>query len=121
MNNSDLEIETLLDLDGEMFPMDSGYWVKFEIRKVEPNIHIPHGIKYVLTLHDSSNQRVLGYDNAHGIKPRKRKYGAKKVTWDHKHKREKTEPYEYENAGVLLHDFWVDAYSIIPSIDSNKM
>ena len=70
MNNSDLGIETLLELDGEMFPMDNGYWVKFEVKKVEPNIHIPHGIKYSITLHDSNNHRVLGYDNAHGIKPK---------------------------------------------------
>jgi len=62
--NKDIGLETLLQLDGEIFPMDNGYWVKFKVHHVEPNEHIPHGIKYSLTLHDKYNRRVVGYDNA---------------------------------------------------------
>jgi hypothetical protein len=43
------ELETLLDLDGEIFPMENGFWIKFEAYKTEPLPHIPHGIKYSLT------------------------------------------------------------------------
>ena len=57
-------LETLLELDGEVFPMDNGFWVKFIAHKTPVNKHIPHGIKYSLTLHDRYNQRVIGYDNA---------------------------------------------------------
>jgi len=73
------DLENLLNLDGEIFPMDNGCWVKFEAKRVEPNAHIPHGIKYSLTLHDKHNQRVIGYDNAHGFKSRHAKYGADKT------------------------------------------
>lgn len=106
------DLENLLNLDGEIFPMENGYWTKFEVHQVTPSEQIPHGIRYNLTLHNRHNQRVLGYDNAHAIKPKRKKYGARKITWDHNHREEKVQPYEFENAGQLLVDFWdaVDSY-----------
>jgi len=59
------DLENLLNLHGEVFPMDNGYWVKFEAYLVEPTKTIPHDIRYSLTLHDKNNHRVIGYDNAH--------------------------------------------------------
>ena len=32
-SKEDRSLETLLDLDGEIFPMDNGYWTKFEARR----------------------------------------------------------------------------------------
>ena len=93
--------------------MGNGHWTKFEVRLVAANEHIPHGIRYSLTLHDPSNTRVLGYDNAHGIKPKRKRYGAKRVVWDHRHKKQVTEPYEFENAAQLLEDFWADVEEIL--------
>ena len=106
-DNSD--IETLLLLDGEIFPMSNGYWKKFDFKEVKPKKNIPHGIKYSLTLHDRYNNRIIGYDNAHGIKLKKKKYGAKRIFWDHKHNKNITKVYEFESAGQLLEDFWKDA------------
>jgi len=108
----DSSLEILLQLNDEIFPMDNGYWTKIEAKIVAPNEHIPHGIKYSLTLHDPNNVRILGYDNAHGIKPKKKKYGAKRVVWDHRHKRKIVEPYEFENAAQLLEDFWTNVERI---------
>lgn len=71
---SDPTLETLLLLNGEIFPMDNGYWTKFEVYRVGANDHIPHGIRYSLTLHDRYNTRILGFDNAHAIKPKRKKY-----------------------------------------------
>ena len=75
-----------------------------------PKINIlkrmPHGIKYSLTLHDRNNTRIFGLDNAHGYKPRRKKYGARKVTWDHEHRMEKIHNYEFESASQLIEDFW---------------
>lgn len=99
-------LDTLLDLNGEVFPMDNGYWTKFEAWRVEPSEQIPHGIRYSLTLHDRHNQRIIGYDNAHAIKPKRKNFLAKKKTWDHKHKMEQIEDYEFESAGKLMEDFW---------------
>lgn len=103
---ANFDIEYLLSLNGEIFPMESGYWTKFEAYKVKPNKQIPHGVRYSLSLHDKNNTRVLGFDNAHAIKPKRKKYGARKVTWDHKHHKEKVSSYEFETAGQLLEDFW---------------
>jgi hypothetical protein len=102
----DAALETLLELNGEVFPMDNGYWTKFESYKVKPTKYIPHGIRYSLTLHDRNNTRVLGFDNAHAYKPKSKRYGARKVTWDHEHKMEKMYNYEFESASQLIADFW---------------
>jgi hypothetical protein len=58
--------------------------------------------------------RVLGYDNAHGIKPpRRKKFSGTRQIWDHKHKETKVYPYEFESAYQLLEDFWHDVESVM--------
>jgi hypothetical protein len=42
-SKKDTTLGTLLDLDGEIFPMDNGYWTKFEASRVEPAKQIPFG------------------------------------------------------------------------------
>lgn len=108
------ELQALLDLNGEIFIFENGFWVKFQAYEVDISKSIPHGIKYSISLHDRSNRRVLGFDNAHGIKlKKKQKYTAKKVTWDHKHKIDRTYSYEFESAGQLIEDFWEEAKEIL--------
>lgn len=100
-------LDTLLDLDGEIFMMDGGYWVKIEAKRVSISRSIPHGVRYSLTLHDRNNVRVVGYDNAHAIKTKNRKrFSGRKITWDHKHHMEKVQPYDFESPAQLLDDFW---------------
>jgi hypothetical protein len=111
----DKTLDTLLHLDGEVFPMDNGYWTKFEVKCVELTRNIPHGIKYSLTFHDDNNKRIIGFDNAHAYKPKKKKYGARKITWDHKHHKERISSYEYESAGQLLEDFCVAVEKFLKS------
>jgi hypothetical protein len=106
-------LESLLNLDGEIFPMETGYWTKFEARRVPVSEQMPHGIRYSMTLHDRNNTRVLGYDNAHAIKPSRKKFGAVKTTWDHAHRMNKVEPYEFESAEQLLEDFWYEVDKIL--------
>lgn len=106
-------LKTLLDLNGEVFMMDDRHWVKFECHTVNKNDHIPHGIKYSLTLHDKNNERILGYDNAHSIKPRRRRFAARRVQWDHKHEKKIVKSYEFSNVDQLLVDFWEDVNAIL--------
>ena len=92
--------------------MDNGYWTKIEAWETSETKQVPRGIRYSLTLHDSHNHRVLGYDNAHTIKPKGKRFASIKITRDHIHRQNKVEPYEFDSADQLLEDFWneVDNY-----------
>ncbi len=108
MENRNEGLEALLQLNGEEFHMENGYWVKFEARETEISRYVPHGIRYSLTLHDRNNTRVLGYDNAHAVKPRQKRFSGSKSTWDHIHRKTSIVPYEFDTAAQLLEDFWND-------------
>lgn len=112
-HQDDYDLQTLLDLDNYVYYREDGTWIKFEAKKVEPTKHIPHGVKYSLTLHDKYNRRIIGYDNAHDCLPKRRNHRAKKVKWDHIHKRQKVYYYEFNSASQLIEDFWktVDNFS----------
>lgn len=99
-------LANLLDLNGETFELDKGYWTKFEVRRVEPTTEMPHGIRYSLTLHDRHGKRLLGFDNAHPV-PRVRRYGFRMVEWDHRHDEELVTAYRFTESGKLLEDFWI--------------
>ncbi len=80
-----------------------------EAWSVAPSENIPHGIRYNLTLHNEYGTRVLGFDNAHGVKPpKKAKYSGKRKECDHKHRTAsgKGIPYEFESCAKLLEDFF---------------
>jgi hypothetical protein len=93
--------------------MDNGYWVKIDARRVAPNAQVPHGIRYSLTLHDRYNRRVLGFDNAHATKPGRKRYIARKTTWDHKHDKDRTTDYGFQSPEQLMEDFWKEAERIM--------
>jgi hypothetical protein len=63
-------LDHLLGLDGNIeVQNDAGYWVKMEVARVTVTAEPPHGIRYSLTLHAPDNTRLIGFDNAHGVKP----------------------------------------------------
>lgn len=117
----DYTIDTLLELNGEILGQDKGYFVKIEAHRVAVTVDIPHGIRYSLTLHNKYGTRVLGFDNAHAVKPpNKHKYsGSKRLPHDHKHRTQsdKGVPYEFDNAAQLLTDFFAEVDRVIN--DSN--
>jgi hypothetical protein len=47
------------------------------------------------------------------VRTAKKSYGARKITWDHKHKCDKVSPYEYTSASQLLEDFWREVEKIM--------
>ena len=113
---ADKTIENLLDLDGIRYVIDErlGLWVKFEIQEVTATKDRPHGIRYSLTLHDRSNKRIMGLDNAHAIEHSEKRTVAPKRTYDHWHRdiTDKGQPYNYTNAGKLIEDFWKEVSKI---------
>jgi hypothetical protein len=107
MMDCDATLDTLLDLNGQIFVVDAGgaHWVKFEIRRIEPTPEKPHSLDYSLTLHGPSGERLVGFDNAHAVKAQAGP-GGKRAAWDHKHRLRTIRPYDYADAAALLEDFW---------------
>lgn len=115
----DTGIDTLLDLNGTLLDQESGYWVKIEAWRVDASGVVPHGIRYSLTLHEPSGARVLGYDNAHGVKPGGRfRYAGRVLPFDHRHRHALDDglPYEFESAHRLLVDFFADVDRILREV-----
>lgn len=113
---ADSGIETLLELNGNIIQQEHGYWVEIHAWCVESSSLIPHGVRYALTLHQLSGIRVMGYDNAHAVKPSGRfKYAGQVLPYDHKHRSisDKGVPYEFKDAYQLLQDFFADVDRIV--------
>src|SRR5271157_120203 len=87
-----------------MKPPDTG--CKFAVRRVSPNPGRPHGVEYSLTMHDSNNRRLVGFDNAHPVPGAKRSQRGAGRAYDHRHRLGTVKPYPYENAAKLVADFW---------------
>lgn len=96
-------LEFLLAFDGRVHWYDQGYWVKFEIKRVEKTRERPHGLRYSFTLHDPQGQRLIGYDNAHRVQTRK----GRTVEADHWHRAsdDPGTPYRFTDAATLIGDF----------------
>lgn len=61
-------------------------------------------------------KRILGYDNAHAVKPPKKfKYAGTKLPYDHKHRHvsDKGVSYEFKDAHQLLSDFFVEVDRVL--------
>ena len=109
-------LETLLELDGSVLEQENGFWIKVEVRSVEASEHVPHGIRYSLTLHDKYGMRVLGYDNAHAVKPPKKfKFSGRRLPYDHRHRASSDTgvPYLFESPQRLLEDFFAEVDQVI--------
>jgi Family of unknown function (DUF6516) len=104
----DHTLENLHDLDGDIYVIDesAGYWVKFAVKRVTPGPERPHGVEYSLTMHDSDNRRLVGFDNAHPVPGTKRLRRDVARAYDHWHRMGIVKPYPYENAAKLVADFW---------------
>ena len=115
----DYTLNALLEMHDNVYAMEDGYWMKFEVWRVEVTEMIPHGIRYSLTLHDKYGKRIMGYDNSHAVKlPKKYKYAGQRLTYDHRHRHslDKGMPYEFTDAGQLLSDFFAEANSLLKEL-----
>ena len=116
MNVPDVGLDTLLDLDGSILEQEGGYWIRIEVRRIPSSEHVHHGIRYSLSLHDKYGTRVLGYDNAHAVKPPKKfKFAGQRLPYDHRHRTssDKGVPYAFESAHRLLEDFFAEVDRVI--------
>ena len=101
-------LEFLLAFDGRIHHLEEGYWLKFEIARVEPTPERPHGLRYALTLHDPDGERLVGFDNAHGVRPLGSRFGRAPAEHDHWHRGrgDAGRTYKFTTADQLLADFF---------------
>jgi hypothetical protein len=114
-------LEYLLGLDGNIeVQNDAGYWVKMEVSSVDVTAERPHGIRYSLTLHAPDNTRLIGFDNAHSVKPvgSRFKHAGKKFPYDHRHRHALDDGvlYEFDTAYQLVSDFYAEVDRVLKEI-----
>ena len=92
-------LDTLLDLHGQtLFVDDIGHWVKFVVVRTEATAERPHGLRYSLTLHAPDGERLVGFDNAHGVREGGGPGTRRRRERDHRHRLRSIRPYEYMDA-----------------------
>ena len=92
VRGADPTLDTLLALDGQVFFVDdkARFWVKFEVKRVEPSEERPHG------------ERLVGFDNAHAAR------SSRTPAREHRHRFRTIRPYDYVDAAELMADFWCE-------------
>lgn len=114
-SETDYGLEFLLAFDGRVHHLEEGYWLKFEIKRVEATEERPHGLSYSFTLHAPDGARLVGFDNAHGVPARGARFkGAPQVS-DHWHRTENDpgRPYEFKDAETLIDDFFNEVERVL--------
>ena len=114
-------LEYLLGLDGNIeVQNDAGYWVKMEVSSVDVTAERPHGIRYSLTLHAPDNTRLIGFDNAHCVRPvgSRFKHAGKRFPYDHRHRHALDEGvlYEFDTAYQLVSDFYAEVDRVLKEV-----
>ena len=101
-------LEFLLAFDGRIHHYPDGYFVKFEIKRVDPTSARPHGLRYSFTLHGSDGARLIGFDNAHSVAPLGSRYRQRSEAADHWHRTvdDPGRPYAFVSAEQLIDDFF---------------
>lgn len=71
-------------------------------------------------MHAPSGKRILGYDNAHAVKPKGKKFSGQRLTFDHKHRHvaDKGVPYSFQDAHQLLEDFFNEVDLVLKEVKS---
>jgi hypothetical protein len=108
-------LEFLLAFNGRVHHLEKGYWLKFEIARVESSPKRPHGLRYSFTLHDSDGSRLLGFDNAHNVRALGSRFRQASDEQDHWHRTadDPGRPYAFTTADQLLADFFKEVARIL--------
>ncbi len=106
----DPTLDLLLDLDGQVLVVDpeGEYWVRFVVTRVAASPEKPQGLDYSLTLHGPGGARLVGFDNAHPVRPQRRG-----DPQDRRHRLRTVRPYDYQDAATLLGDFWTTVDAVL--------
>lgn len=113
--SGDYTLEFLLSFNGHVHRYAGGYWLKFEITKVEASAGKQHGLNYSFTLHGPNNRRLIGFDNAHSVPAKGARFKKRPKAMDHWHRTEtdKGRPYAFKDAETLLDDFFDEVERVL--------
>ena len=108
-------LEFLLGFDGRIHHLEKGYWLKFEITRVDATRNRPHGLAYSFTLHAPDGTRLVGFDNAHDVPAKGSRFKRRVKATDHWHRTEKDpgRPYEFKDAETLIDDFFDEVERVL--------
>jgi hypothetical protein len=108
-------LEFLLAFDGRIHHLEEGYWLKFEIKRIEASKERPHGLAYSFTLHAPDGTRLLGIDNAHSVPARGSRFKPAPQASDHWHRTEHDpgRPYAFKDAETLIDDFFDEVERVL--------
>jgi hypothetical protein len=112
-------LEFLLAFDGRVHRYAGGYWLKFEIRRVDATPSRPHGLRYSFTLHGPDSTRLVGFDNAHAVPMTKGRRKTLSKVSDHWHRTEADpgRPYRFKDAATLIDDFFDEVERVLSERD----
>jgi hypothetical protein len=108
-------LEFLLAFDGRIHHLEQGYWIKFEIERLEVTKERPHGLSYSFTLHAPDGTRLIGFDNAHGVSAKGSRFKPKPPASDHWHRTatDPGRPYQFKDAETLIDDFFDEVERVL--------
>ncbi len=108
-------LEFLLAFNGRIHHLEKGYWLKFDITRIEATPERPHGLSYSFTLHAPDGRRLVGFDNAHNVRPPGSRLGRPRRSTDHWHRTEKDpgRPYVFKDAETLIDDFFDEVERVL--------
>ncbi len=83
----------------------------------------PHGLRYSFTLHGPDGERLVGFDNAHGVPPKGSRFRKSQVEHDHWHRTEDDEgrPYRLSSVDRLLVDFEAEVMRVLRARGVSRM
>jgi hypothetical protein len=108
-------LEFLLAFNGRIHHLEKGYWLKFEITRVETIPEQPHGLSYSFTLHAPDGARLVGFDNAHNVVAKGSRFNRRGKATDHWHRTEKDpgRPYVFKDAETLIDNFFDEVERVL--------
>ena len=115
MSVSEYGLEFLLAFDGHIHHLEQGYWIKLDIKQGAATRARPHGLSYSFTLHAPDGTRLVGFDNAHGVRASGSRFKRRPEASDHWHRTENDpgRPYAFKSADTLLQDFFREVRRIL--------
>jgi Family of unknown function (DUF6516) len=118
MDIPEYALELLLAYDGRRHILETGHFLKFEVRSVGKSERVPHGVAYSFTLHAPSGQRLLGFDNAHPVPHQGSRFVKPPAASDHWHRTSEDEgrPYAFVSVEQLLEDYFAAVEQALKSL-----